>query len=152
MPSLFPGEIARVTVDGRLKIPSDVLKHVSWWEGKMIRVSLELTYRGLVRVYPYSAVGKKLDADATEEMMSEAEFIARATRADRYRDVPLYADERFRFTKDICPWLGFALGEEVPLYVQAFPNGLEVMTIEHRFERLTIAKDAILPWTFKASD
>jgi hypothetical protein len=126
---------------------------VSWWKGKTIRVSLELTYKGLVRVYPSSAVRKKLDADATEELMSEAEFIARATRADRYRDVSLYHPEcRLRLTKDICPWLGFALGEEVPLYVQAFPNGLEIMTIEHRFERLTAAQGDILPWTFEAPD
>jgi len=152
MPTLLPGEIAKVSVDGRLKVPSDVLKRVSWWKGETIKVSLELTYKGLVRVYPSSAVRKKLDADATEELMSEAEFIAGATRADRYRDVQLYDDCRFRFTKDICPWLGFALGEEVSLYVQAFPNGLEIMTIEHRFERLTTAKDSILPWTFKAPD
>jgi len=36
--------------------------------------------------------------------------------------------------------------------VQAFPSGLEVMTIEHRFERLTAAKADILPWTFKVPD
>src|ERR1700733_5698675 len=107
MPTLCPGEIAKVSVDGRLKVPSDVLKRVLWWRGETIKVSLELTYRGLVRVFPYSAVRARLDADAIEETMSEAEFIARATRADRYRDASLYGDERFRFTKDICPWLGF---------------------------------------------
>src|SRR4051794_33748534 len=112
MPALFPGEMATVKADGRLKIPSDVLKSVAWWDGKTVRACVELTYKGLVRVYPSSAVRKKLDADAGEELRSEAEFIARATSADRYRDVPLYSapDCRLRFTKDICPWLGFALG------------------------------------------
>src|SRR5262245_44487169 len=134
MPALFPGETAIVKADGRLKIPSGVLKSVSWWKGETIKVSAELTYKGLVRIYPSSAVRKKRDADAVEGPGSEAEFIARATRADRYRDVPLYYDPdcRIRFTKDICPWLGFTLGEEVQLYVQAFPNGLEIMSIEHR--------------------
>jgi len=152
MPALFPGEIAKVAANGRLKVPSDVLESVSWWKGKTILVSLELTYKGLVRVYPSSAVRKKLDADAAEEIASEAEFIARAASADRYRDVSLYHDPdcRLRLTKDICPWLGFTLGEEVVLYVQAFPSGLEIMTMEHRFERLAAAEANILPWTFEA--
>jgi hypothetical protein len=152
MPALFPGEIATVKDDGRLKIPSDIMKSVSWWTGETVRVYAELTYRGLVRIYPCTAVQKKLDADASEELASEAQFIARATMADRYRQVSLYNDCRLRFTKDICPWLGFWLGDEVPLYVQAFPNGLEIMSVEHRFERLIAAKENVFPWTFKALD
>jgi hypothetical protein len=154
MAALTPGEIANVDLDGRIKIPSDVLKVVVWWTGKTVRVSVELTYKGLVRVYPSSAVRKRLEVDDIEEVTSEAVFVARAVRADRYRDASLYGDPdcRLRLTKDICPWLGFALGDRAPLYVQAFPNGLEIMTIEHRFDRLTAAQADVLPWTFQALD
>jgi hypothetical protein len=154
MPPYFPGETAKVAADGRLKVPSDVLNRVSWWKKEKMRVCVELTYKGLVRVFPNSAVRKKLDADARDEPTSEADFIARAAMADRYREASLYGepDCRLRLTKDITPWLGFSLGEEVLLYMQAFPNGLEIMTVDHRFERLIAAKAEILPWTFQAPD
>jgi hypothetical protein len=154
MPPFFPGETAKVSANGRLKVPSDVLNRVPWWKKETIRVAVELTYKGLVRVYPSDAVRKKLDEENKEEPTSEAEFIARATMADRYREASLYGepDCRLRLTKDIAPWLGFSLGQEALLYMQAFPKGLEIMTVEYRFERLMAAKADILPWTFQDPD
>jgi hypothetical protein len=150
MPPLTPGEIAKVDPGGRVQIPSDVLKAVSWWSGESVEVSIELTYRGLIRVYPSSAVrAALLQADKTEVPASEAAYIALAVRADRYRFLKLYGPEcRLRLTKEICPWLGFALGEPAALYAQAFPYGVEVMTMDYRFERLSDPQAEVLPWTF----
>jgi hypothetical protein len=150
MPALTPGEIAKVDPKGRVQIAADVLKAVTWWSGATIRVSAELTYKGLVRVYPSSAVRAKLEAN-DEEPTSEATFITRAVCADRYRDLMLYGapECRLRLTKEVCPWLGFTLGERATLYAQAFPYGLEVMTMEHRFGRLSNAQAEVLPWTFE---
>jgi hypothetical protein len=149
MPPLTPGEIAKVDPSGRVQIPSDVLNAVSWWQGESIEVSVELTDRGLVRVYPSSAVRAALWVDKAENPTSEAAYIAQAVSADRYRFLKLYGREcRLRLTKEICPWLGFALGESAVLYAQAFPYGVELMTMEHRFQRLSDARADILPWTF----
>lgn len=149
MPTLTPGELANVDEDGRLQIPVNVLRSVSWWTRKTFPVCLELTRRGLVRIYPDSAVRTMLKDLDSEEPISEAAFMARAIRVDRYRFLKLYgAEYRLRLSKEICPWLGFALGESAVLFAQAFPYGVEVMTMEHRFERLAGSEADVLPWTF----
>jgi hypothetical protein len=152
MPRLVPGEIAQVDLQGRVQIPSGVLKSVAWWRSETVRVHAELTYRGLVRVYPTSAVRPLVEDEDGEELSSEAAYVARAARADRYRELSLYGPEcRLRLTKEVCPWLGFTLGEPATLYAQAFQFGVEIMTMEHRFGRLSAYTD-ILPWTFKPPD
>jgi hypothetical protein len=150
MPRLPPGELANVDRDGRLQVPSDVLKAVDWWSGKTLRVCAELTYKGLLRVYPSSAVHEVLKAGDHENLTTEAAYIARAASADRYRELSLYGPEcRLRLTKEICPWLGFNLGQPATLYAQAFSYGLEVMSMDHRFSRLIETEADVLPWTFK---
>jgi len=52
-------------------------------------------------------------------------------------------------TKELCPWLDYHLGEQPELYVQPFPRGLEVMTMNYRFARLALRPKDILPWTFE---
>jgi hypothetical protein len=105
-----------------------------------------------MRVYPSAAIATALRSDRDGGIGSEAAYISRAVAADRYRELSLYAEGRLRMIKEICPWLGFNLGEKVDLYAQPFPYGLEVMTMEHRFSRLHDVEAELLPWTFKAPD
>ena len=149
MPALTPGQIAKVDREGRLSIPMDLLRAVPWWSDATLRVTGELTFKGLMRVYPSSAVSAALRADSNGDVASDAAYIARAVTADRFRGLSLYAEGRLRITKEVCPWLGFSLGEKVELYVQPFRSGLEVMSMEHRFGRLIDAQAEVLPWTFR---
>jgi hypothetical protein len=57
---------------------------------------------------------------------------------------------RVRLFKEICPWLGFDLGQSATLYAQSFPYGVEVMSMEHRFARLLNAESERFPRTFKS--
>ena len=148
MPALTPGEIAKVDKKGRLAIPVAVLKAVSWWAGKSGHVTGELTRKGLIRVFPDSAMGAALSNVEREVSRSDADYIAKAVVADRYRELALYEEGRLYLTKEVCPWLGFKLGDAAELFAQPFHYGIEVMTMEHRFERLRDALDDALPWTF----
>jgi hypothetical protein len=103
-----------------------------------------------MRIYPNSAMDDVLGRSHEDDADSEPAYILRATSADRYRELSLYADGRLRMSKEVCPWLGFSLGERTELYAQPFSNGLEVMTMAHRFARLADAETEILPWVFKA--
>ena len=148
MAALTPGENAKVDKKGRLAIPAAVLKAVSWWSDyKGGRVTGELTRKGLMRVFPDSAVRSALAA-GNGDPSSDADYVANAVMADRYRDLALYKEGRLYLTKEVCPWLGFGLGETAELFAQPFPYGIEVMSMEHRFERLRDAQDDVLPWTF----
>lgn len=147
--ALVPGELANVDAQGRVAIPAAVAKGVVWWSGEAIRVCAELTRIGLVRVFPSSAVAAALGAQSGSEFTAEADYVALAARTDRYRILTLYgAERRIRLSKEVCPWLGFNLGEPAVLYAQAFPFGVELMTMEHRFGRLSAVEADALPWTF----
>jgi DNA-binding transcriptional regulator/RsmH inhibitor MraZ len=148
MSALIPGEIAKVDKKGRLAIPVRVLKAVSWWAGRSGHVTSELTRKGLIRIFPDSAMAAALRNVEPDASDSEADYIARAVIADRYRELALYEEGRLYLTKEICPWLGFRLGEVGELFAQPFHYGIEVMSMEHRFGRLTNAQDDVLPWTF----
>ncbi len=147
MVALIPGQIAKVDQQGRLAIPQDLLRALSWWSRENQRVVGELTRKGLLRLYPSGAI-RELGSASNPDAESEAAYIERAVMADKYRDLALYAAEgRLRLTKEICPWLGFSLGQKVELYAQPFPHCLEVMSMDYRFERLAEAEQ--LPWTIK---
>jgi len=150
MPRLIPGQLAKVDNQDRLCVPLDLLKAVSWWSGKSVRVVAELTAKGLVRIHLASAVEQALLVDEHDAHdSSEKAYLSRAVLVDRYRELALYKDGRLRMTKEVCPWLGFRLGEQAELYVQPFPNGLEVMTMEYRFERLAGNRTDVLPWALE---
>ena len=93
-------------------------------------------------------MGAALRGAERDVSRSDADYIAKAALVDRYRELALYEEGRLYLTKEVCPWLGFRLGEVAELFAQPFPYGLEVMSMEHRFERLKDAQDEILPWTF----
>jgi hypothetical protein len=147
MPALTPGQLAKVDLHGRVTVPLDVLKSVAWWTGETVRVTAELTRRGLVRLYPNSAVGRKT-ASANGAPHSDSAYIIEAVRVDRYRELSLYNDCRLRLTKEVCVWLGFSLGDKRDLYAQSCEHFLEVMSMEHRFERLHDAEDDMISWPF----
>jgi len=147
MVSLIPGQLAKVDSEDRLCIPRDLLNAVTWWTNERVKVTAELTERGLVRVYLANAVAQTFQYN--EQPESEKAFVTRAVAADRYRELSLYKDGRLRMTKELCPWLDYHLGEQPELYVQPFPRGLEVMTMNYRFARLALRSKDILPWTFE---
>jgi hypothetical protein len=146
MPALTPGQLAKADQQGRVTIPLDVLKGVGWWTGARVRVTGELTRRGLLRVYTDSVVNSTISSNDDGNITSAAGYIAQAVLADRYRALALYGDGRLRLTKEVCAWLGFSLGEKRDLYCQSSQYFLEVMSMEHRFQRLDDAQDDVLPW------
>lgn len=139
-----PGQLANMGEGDRLSIPVDVLRSVEWWEDKSADVLTELVHEGLIRVYLAREAVPIVEALVEElaglplELRSEREAII----ADRYRPLKLYADGRLRFTKEVAQVLGFTLGERPTLFVQAFPKGLQILSLPVRLERLRRSADA----------
>lgn len=149
MTTLIPGEIAKVDKQGRVAIPVRVLKAVTWWVGESGDITAELTRRGLLRIFPDSAMVTARGVVESRPDESDADYITRAVLADRYRGLALYKEGRLYLTEEVCPWLGFKLGDVTELFAQPFHYGIEIMSMEHRFGRLADAQDKVLPWTFK---
>jgi hypothetical protein len=128
MATLIPGEIAKVDKQGRVAIPVRVLKAVTWWVGESGSVTAELTRRGLLRIFPDSAMVTARGVVESRPDESDADYITRAVLADRYRRLALYKEGRLYLTEEVCPWLDFKLGDVTELFAQPFPYGIEIMS------------------------
>ncbi len=144
MAALPPGQLAHVGGSDRLSIPIDVLRSVEWWQDAATAVLADSVQEGLIRIYLEREAMPMVEALADEfaELPPDIRFERMAILADRYRSLKLYADGRLRFTKETAQILGFALGERPTLFVQAFPKGLEIMSLTFRLERLRLTRDA----------
>jgi hypothetical protein len=144
MVTLPPGQLAHVGASNRLSIPIDVLRSIEWWQDAAIDVLAESVREGLIRVYLASEAMPLVTALAEEfdELPPDVRFDRMAALADRYRPLKLYADGRLRLTKETAQILGFVLGEQPTLFVQAFPKGVEIMSLAFRLERLRLTADA----------
>jgi hypothetical protein len=133
-----PGQLANMDGSSRLSIPKDVLRAIDWWENKSVDVLAELVQAGLIRIYLAAEATPMVEALAEDiaEMPPDVRFERTAILADRYRPLKLYSDGRLRFTKEAAQILGFSLGERPTLFVQAFPKGLEILSLTFRAERL----------------
>jgi hypothetical protein len=132
------GQLANMDGSSRLSIPKDVLRAIDWWENKSVDVLAELVQAGLIRIYLAAEATPMVEALAEDiaEMPPDVRFERTAILADRYRPLKLYSDGRLRFTKEAAQILGFSLGERPTLFVQAFPKGLEILSLAFRAERL----------------
>jgi hypothetical protein len=132
---IIAGQIANVGEDGRLNIPVDLLRAVEWWKAATCDVVAELIRPEIIRIHPASDARPAIELLLSEISEASQQETA-AVIADRYRALKLYSDGRLRFTKDVCPLLGFRLGEPTTLFVQPFPKFLEVVTLQFRADRL----------------
>ena len=140
------GLLANVDPEDRLTIPADVLRVVRWWSKKPIDVTAELVETGLIRVYPTEEARPliaRLISDVSKRGYTrEAQFERVQVIGDRYRTLKMYGDGRVRFVKEVAMLLGFSLGDQPTLYVQAFPAGFEIMSIAYRADRLAKLADS----------
>jgi len=138
MASPDPGQLAHIGVSDRLSIPVEVLRSVEWWDHQPADVLAELVHEGLIRIYLAREATPMVEALANEftALPPEIRFVRMAILADRYRPLKLYGDGRLRFTKETAQILGFNLGERPTLFVQAFPKGLEILSLAFRHQRL----------------
>jgi len=138
MPLLVPGQLANMGVSDRLSVPVDVLRGVEWWADKSVAVLAETDREGLIRGYLASEAGPMVEALAEElaGLSAELRFERSMILADRYRPLKLYGDGRLRLTKETSQTLGFSLGDRPSLFVQAFPKGIEILSLAFRNERL----------------
>jgi hypothetical protein len=139
-----PGELARIGTSDRLSIPVEVLRAVEWWDGKSVEVLGESVHEGLVRIYLAREAEPLVQSLIGElsELPPAIRFDRTAVIADRYRRLKLSSDGRLQFTKETAHVLGFSLGERPVLFVQAFPKGLEILSLTLRLERLRTEVDA----------
>lgn len=141
-----PGKLAKVDHEDRLSIPLPLLRSVEWWNDESAETIAELvSSRGLVRLYLAELAEPTIQTLASDlaELGAEDEFVLSGALADRFRPLKLYADGRLRFTKEVAQILGFSLGDEPTLFVQNFPAGLEIMSLDYRAKILDDPNQAI---------
>lgn len=141
---LQTGQLANMGTGDRLSIPMDVLRMTEWWKNESAEVLSELVQEGLIRIYLAREAKPMVEAlmDELAGLPPEVRFERAAIVADRYRPLKLYGDGRLRFTKEVARVLGFSLGEQLTLYVQAFPKGVEILSLSFRLERLRKGLDS----------
>jgi len=133
------GEIGGVAADGRLVIPVEVRKAVTWLVGKdPVPLIAELVSPGRIRLLPTSAVQHLLD-EARERLTRDHErsLDHLAAFADRYRHVRYYpSDTRVHFRESVALYLSAGLSGDHPVYVEALGDHIDVMTLSVRNARL----------------
>lgn len=115
-----------------------ILGTLSWWKRETTKVTAELVQAGVVRIYAGLVVRPMID-----ELIRVASGLPKLAAAeqlsiiaDRYRELSLYSDSRLRLTKEIAALLGFPLGQRSTVFVQPFLDGIEILSLEVRHQRL----------------
>jgi hypothetical protein len=138
MPPLASGQIANVDIYGRLALPVDVLREISWWRGDTVRVVVEAYDVGHLRIFEASAIADELDRlSAGVDGEAGLDGIARlAVLADRYRPGVIYKEKRLPFVRETAAIVDVVLGSKAELFVQPVIQWIEVLTLERRLHRL----------------
>ena len=133
-----PGQLAQIDDEHRLCIPADVLRAVRWWKKETVEVTAELVEEGLVRIYLGEEARPlvKTLAEDVAGLTNKERYERAAVLSDRYRDLKLYAECRLRLTKDVAHVLGISWGDRTSLFVRPIKNGMEIMSLKFRLDRL----------------
>ena len=135
---LKAGQLANMTTQKRLNIHAETLAAVEWWGSKPVEVTAELVEAGLIRVYLATEAAPMIEELKSElqNLLPQLRFDRAVVLADRYRSLTLAGNGQLALGQEVIKFLGFSEHELPTLFVQPFPTGLEIMTLDHRSKRL----------------
>jgi hypothetical protein len=138
-PVKLVGGIGVLAPNGRLVIPADVRKALSWpVDIGPVSLTAELISPGHVRLWFADFLSPRLaKARLMLTHQTERSIDLFAAFADRYRTARYYpSDTRVHFTEAVAVYLRPTILEELKLYVESRGDHVDVMTLDLRNVRL----------------